>query len=177
MKNHYILIFVLVFNFSCTFKERVRPEKKEIVKEGEIFELTLYPEAAEHPEVLCAKYHAHGVNSYWTGQPNRCVTGKHYFKLVRIGVQKDFASVQGELKKHGRIPCGQWIDSFKSRFLIADGFGRVGIADPSWVTSTWADKKTSYLFLSGYQGHLWGGHFEWSFVQNYKESRWLVMVD
>ena len=54
------------------------------------------------------------------------------FMLVWIGYQPNFESVERELKKHGRIPQGQWRKAFKKAFPQTDG-SWIGVADSAWV--------------------------------------------
>src|SRR6056297_54745 len=180
MKNQLFFVVFLLFMCSCNDQQASHKQKSSpvpVVENNEIFELTLYPEMNKHSEILCGKYKAHRVHTAWKGQTVECVTGVHKFKLVSIARQKDFDSVQKELEKHGRIPCVQWIEAFKSRFPISDGLGWVIVADPAFYTEVWSGHGTSYLFLSGYKGKQWDGHFEWCKTKNREDWRWLVMVE
>jgi len=55
------------------------------------------------------------------------------FKLVRAGHQRNLDAVRQALGVEN-IPEGEWLVAFKEEFPQYDGFGYIGIADPSWLS-------------------------------------------
>lgn len=65
------------------------------------------------------------------------------FKLVEIGNQPNFESVERELKKFGKIPNDEWHAPLKRKFPVPPG-RPVGIAYASWAS--WLIPNSRLLF-------------------------------
>lgn len=90
------------------------------------------------------------------------------FKLVLIGEQPNFEAVVRELKKHGRIPQGQWRKAFKEAFPETDG-SLIGVADSSWVSPSGG---VHFPCVAGYGNE----YFGWTGRGFGDDWRWLVEV-
>lgn len=104
-------------------------------KPGEVFELTL--NASDRKNQPLAMARADGYTSRKLQYSGQKLSGKLIgrFKLVEIGNQSNWESIQGKLARHGKIPGGQWRQALKTRFVDVPGRS-VGVADTSWSHGT-----------------------------------------
>ena len=121
---------------------------------GEVFKLTLDGNAPENQPLAMLKSDGYDSPERWkhSGKKVGGIETK-LFKLVSVGYQPNFESVLRELRKHGRIPGGQWREALKRKFLLPPG-RFVGVADSSWV-SPHGDAHFPCVRADGSSGFIW----------------------
>ncbi len=139
-------------------------------KPGEVFELTLDADALGNQPFVMVHDDSY-VNLDWRHDGRR-LSGLQVgrFKFVQVGYQPNWAGVQNELLKFGKIPCGQWRQALKARFAFAPNCP-VGVADASWV---YPEGKTSFPIIrpDGSSGFIWTDNHEFN-----EEWFWLIETD
>lgn len=139
-------------------------------KPGEVFQLTINGDASECDPIQMVCSDGYNESETWKHNGFK-VEGQQTrrFKLVEVGYQPTFDAVQAELKKHGKIPRGQWREALKKNFPDAPG-RPVGISDASWVLPC---GDPNFPFVNG-DG---GSNFDWAGGDFSEAWLWLVEVD
>ncbi len=107
----------------------------------------------------------------YNGSPPTPRTGR--FKLVRVGDCLNLYEVMEKLKRHGKLPEGQWREAFTEVYPLNDGNGPIGFADPKWVG---INAVANFPVCDG-AGREWRSRFGWAGRGRYRLWRWLVEVE
>ena len=147
-------------------KQKTTPVPRPVVYppcNGIIFELTL--DDRIHVNDPFREAYCFGNNPK---ERARGVKGVHTrsFKLDSVYHNHDFREMLERLDPK-MIPVGHWIQAFRTKYLMPDGKGPIGIADPYW------DRYGNVLFPCvglGYASSCWIGS------KLDEDWRWLVLV-
>jgi len=96
------------------------------------------------------------------------------FKLESVGDCTDLEDVRDKLVPFGNIPQGQWLQVFREVYPQNDGWGPIGVADPSWVRP---DDELGERFPVVYRGLLGDWRPRFGHTQNARGVRWRWLVE
>ncbi len=134
------------------------------------FELAL--DGNEIDPIEMPKNDGYVITRNWKFIGNRIfAVGTRPFKLVGVGYCRDFDEVLSKLRKHGKIPGGQWREAFRKRFRRPTSqVDFIGIADASWVDTR---NCRRFPYLDGSEG-MWDSFFATTARDFHDDWRWLV---